>query len=77
MRIITIALFQIVMLLACSKGDDVPKIDDPHNVVVNGQKMTQRAFLEKYCVAKVDNETCGKVSHAMEQDATHGVVPRF
>jgi hypothetical protein len=55
----------------------VPKIDDPHNVVVDGQKMTQADFLQKYCISRAGNETCDKVKNAMDKDATKGVIPRF
>ncbi len=65
-KIIVLALLPIVLLTACS--DDVPKIDDPHNVVVDGQKMTQADFLQKYCISRAGNETCDKVKNAMDKD---------
>ena len=76
-----IALLTTVLLTACSKDetpkDEVPKVEDPHNIVIDGQKMTQANFLQKYCVGKVDNETCAIVGNAMGMDATEGEVPRF
>lgn len=67
-------------LAACS-SDDVPKVEDPHNVIVDGQKMTQADFLQKYCVGKELNETCAEVKNAMAIDSTRsktpGVIPRF
>lgn len=74
-KLFAVAPFLIALLAACSDG--VPKIDDPHNVIVDGQKMTQAAFLEKYCIGKGNNETCLKVDHAKRMDATKGAVPRF
>ncbi len=74
-KIFIITLLSMALLTACS--DEVPKVEDPHNVVVEGQKMTQAAFLQKYCVGKEFNETCAKVQNAMSKDATKGVVPRF
>ncbi len=74
-KIIVLALLPIVLLTACS--DDVPKVDDPHNVVVDGQKMTQANFLQRYCISRAGNETCDKVKNAMDKDATKGVIPRF
>ncbi len=74
-NIFIITLISTVLLTACSDG--IPKVEDPHNVVVDGQKMTQAAFLQKYCIGKEYNETCGQVQNAMSKDATKGVVPRF
>lgn len=51
-------------------GDDVPKVADPHNIVVDGQPMKQQAFLEKYCAGKKDDETCVAVARAMVADST-------
>lgn len=59
------------IVAGCAK-DDVPAVSDPHNIVVEGQKMKQMEFLNKYCQGKVDNETCLKVNQAMRQDATKG-----
>jgi hypothetical protein len=70
-----LALFPSLILAACGNG--VPKVSDPHNIVVDGQKMTQANFLQTYCVGKVGNETCDKVKNAMSRDATKGTVPRF
>lgn len=64
-----------LLITACNQG--VPEVNDPHNVVVNGKKMTQLEFLEKYCVATVADENCAKVSYAMRQDSVTGGVPRF
>ena len=64
-----------LILGAC--GDGVPKIDDPHNVVVDGQKMKQGDFLVKYCAGKSQNETCMKVLQAKHQDSITGVMPKW
>jgi hypothetical protein len=67
----------IIPLLAIGCGDPVPLIQDPHNVIVAGQPMTQQAFLEKYCAGKNQHETCNKVYRAMIADSTkskNGVV---
>jgi hypothetical protein len=67
-----------VMLSAC-EFDSVPHVQDPNNVVVNGKPMTQRAFIEKYCIGKPMNETCIKIQNA--RSAADGKsktgVPRF
>lgn len=66
-----IALIIPALLLAAC-GDDVPKVEDPHNIVVDGQPMTQAAFIEKYCAGKADNATCMTVLAAKRQDSTRG-----
>ncbi len=70
-----IAIIGVVCLSACDQG--VPKVEDPHNVVVGGIKMTQSEFLHKYCVEQVADPTCSKVKHAMRLDFTRRGVPRF
>jgi PBP1b-binding outer membrane lipoprotein LpoB len=66
-KILTVTLLTI-FLAACS--DDVPKVEDPHNVIVDGQKMMQADFLQKYCVGTELNETCARVKNAMAMDST-------
>ncbi len=61
-------LLGLAVLAGCS--DPVPKVDDPRNIVVDGQAMTQMAFVQKYCADKADHETCLKVRRAMVADAT-------
>lgn len=70
-----LAMIGIMCLSACDQG--VPKVNDPHNVTVNGEKMTQLAFLDRYCVEQVADPTCSKVRHAMRKDSSRGAVPRF
>lgn len=64
----------IFLLSAC--GDGVPKIENPHKVVVDGKNMTQANFLQTYCIGKVGNETCDKVKNAMSKDATKSALPK-
>lgn len=64
-----------VGLFGC--GDNVPKVN-PHNIVVDGIKLKQAEFLQKYCTGKIDHEMCLKVANALAQDATKGgTVSRF
>lgn len=67
-------LLVILGLMACSKG--VPNISDPHNIEVDGQKLTQKEFLEKYCTKEQGNATCIQVSNAMGLDAAKGGTPK-
>lgn len=62
-----------VMLVGC--GKPVPNVEDPHRIVVDGQPMTQVAFLDRYCQDKAAHPTCLEVSHAMLADVTHGPMP--
>lgn len=75
-KIFTVTIFTI-FLTACSDG--VPKVEDPHNVIVDGQKMKQADFLQKYCIGKELNETCANVKNAMAMDSTKSPsgIPRF
>lgn len=75
-KIIIITSLSIFFLTAC-KSDGVPNIENPHNIVVDGQKITQSDFLQKYCVGIRNNKTCEIVQNAMMMDATKGEVPRF
>ncbi|SEO49833.1 hypothetical protein SAMN05216404_12810 [Nitrosospira multiformis] len=55
-----------IFVLACER--EVPHVDDPNNIVVNGERMSQDAFLEKYCIGKEKNPTCSKVLDAATQN---------
>jgi hypothetical protein len=55
-------------VIGCS--DNVPSVQDPHNIIISGTPMTQQAFLEKYCAGKAQHETCSKVYRAMIADST-------
>ncbi|SEO52644.1 hypothetical protein SAMN05216404_1353 [Nitrosospira multiformis] len=55
-----------IFVLACER--EVPHVDDSNNIVVNGEKMSQDAFLEKYCIGKEKNPTCSKVLDAAAQN---------
>lgn len=72
-KLITAAML-LALLSACS--DQVPTIEDPHHPNVNGAAMTPNAFLEKYCVGKIDNATCAKVRTANSLDAAQPRLPK-
>ena len=77
MKKMILAGFAATLIVGCS--DPVPPVEDPKNIVVGGQPMTQRAFVDKYCTDKTDHETCVKVRRAMVAGATRSEtgVPRF
>ena len=64
-------------LVGCA--DKVPKVADPHNIIVDGKPMTQKDFLNTYCNELKDHPTCVAVAKAMVQDASKGksAPPRF
>ena len=76
MKHLNLAIFAVVFLLTACSQDDVPRVEDPHNIMMDGKKITQQEFLKKYCVAKPANETCAKVSNAMSLDSTKGQMPK-
>ncbi|SOD39907.1 hypothetical protein [Nitrosovibrio sp. Nv4] len=55
-----------IFVLACER--EVPQVDDPHNIVVNGKEMSQAAFLDKYCIRKENHPTCSEVLNAATQN---------
>jgi hypothetical protein len=69
MRIKILAFAAICLVAGCS-SKSIPDVPDPHNIVVDGNKMTQQLFVEKYCADQTDNETCVKVRRAMVGDST-------
>jgi hypothetical protein len=69
------AIVGALVLVGCD--DNVPAVDDPHNIVVNGKRITQAEFLEKYCAGKGSNETCMKVLQAARKDSTRGKMPKW
>jgi hypothetical protein len=52
-------LLPAIAALTCER--EVPHVDDPNNLVVNGEKMSPAAFLSKYCTEKTEHPTCSKV----------------
>lgn len=52
-------LLPVMIAGACDK--EVPQVDDPDNIIVNDEKMSAAAFLEKYCIEKEDDSNCSKV----------------
>jgi hypothetical protein len=70
--LVCVLLFGIA---GCS--NNVPEISDPHNIIVDGKKMTQAEFLEIYCQGQSGNTTCLKVLQAKHKDSTRGVMPTW
>ena len=68
-----LSVLPVVVLAAC--GDGVPKVDDPHKIVVDGNPISQKDFMNRYCTGKTNNQTCYAVSKALSQDATKGKLP--
>lgn len=70
----TLPLLGLLPLLLAGCG--IPRVDDPHRIVVDGQPMTQVAFLQRYCQGEDLHPTCSKVAQAMLQDATRGKMAK-
>ena len=51
-----------IFVLACER--EVPHVDEPDNIVVNGKKMSQDTFLNEYCIGKEIDPTCSRVLDA-------------
>lgn len=58
------ALWLLPAVIACACDNGVPQVDDPNNIVINGEKMSAPAFLEKYCIGKEADSSCSKVLEA-------------
>lgn len=72
-----LALLAVAAILAAC-GDKVPDIQDPKNPVVNGKAMTQREFLDTYCLG--DNKTapsCTRIMVDRRQSVTDGPMPKW
>ena len=75
-NIITACIALACTVVACTEKDTVPKVADAHAPVVDGQKMTSKDFLNKYCSGKTSSSTCEEVKNAMAKDATKGALPK-
>ena len=51
-----------IFVLACER--EMPHVDDPDNIVVDGEEMSQTDFISKYCIGKENGLTCSKVLDA-------------
>ena len=63
-------LFPAMVVFACDR--EVPNVGDPNNIIVNGEKMSQTDFLNKYCIEKEDDPICSEVLDA----ATINIIDR-
>ena len=72
-KLMLISALPLLLLAACR--NDVPKVDDPHKIVVDGSPISQKDFMNRYCTGKTNNQTCYAVSKALLQDATKGKLP--
>ncbi|KXB17467.1 hypothetical protein [Xylella fastidiosa] len=64
-----------VLLSACNDG--VPKVTDPnHPLDAEGKPISGFEFLKKYCVGKITNEDCIKVSEADKMNSGRGPMPK-
>lgn len=68
-----IMCYALFALAGC--GDDVPKVQNPHNIVIDGKKLTHAEYLDKFCVGKANNGTCLSVLQAKKKDSTRGEMP--
>lgn len=70
------AIAVAAVLAAC--GSKVPDIEDPKNPVVNGKAMTQREFLDTYCVGEDRRErSCALILDDRHKNATRGEMPKW
>ena len=76
MKNFKLAVFLAFFILTACSQDEVPSVEDPHHIMMDGNKITQQEFLKKYCVSKPENETCAKVRNAMSLDSTKGQMPK-
>lgn len=64
-------LLVLIGIAACSDSG-VPHVEDYRNIVVDGQPITHRAFLKKYCPEGIIDQTCDKVR---KLSSTRGEMP--
>ncbi len=57
-------------------SDGVPKID-PNNIIVDGEKMTESDFIQKYCLGKRENKTCWEVLQVSRKKSRNGKMPNW
>lgn len=55
-----------IFVLACER--EMPHVDDPDHIVVDGEEMSHTEFINKYCVGKEKGLTCSKVLDAAAKD---------
>jgi hypothetical protein len=70
----SLSLLFALLLSGC--GNPVPEVKDPRRIVVDGQPMTAKVFLDRYCEGQMVHPSCVAVRTAMVQDATHGAMPK-
>jgi hypothetical protein len=62
-------------IFVSTREREMPHIDDPDNLVVDGEEMSQTDFINKYCIGKEKVLTCSRVLDAAAKnfiDRTRG-----
>lgn len=73
---IALSLLVAVFLAGCN-NDGVPEVKDFHHPTdADGNPMKASDFLQKYCVAKIGNETCERVRITAGMDSSKGPMPK-
>jgi hypothetical protein len=63
------AFFVLGLVTGCDDKDTVPKVDDVSNIVVGGEHLTPRQFLDKFCIKRTDHPTCAAVALQSQKDS--------
>lgn len=67
-----------LLLTACNQPqeqDDIPAVDDPHNIIIDGKLVKPMEFNDRYCRAKPEHKSCLAVQKAIHYDSLHGKMP--
>ncbi len=65
MKITTVVLAALATLLAACGKTEVPYVEDPHKIVIDGKAYSREAFLKEFCQDRMDNSNCAKVNRAL------------
>ena len=57
------------LIAGCDEKDPVPAIGDVTNILVNGEHLTPRQFMDKYCIKRTDHPTCAAVALQSQKDS--------
>lgn len=57
------------LVTGCGEKDPVPAVADVANIVVDGEHMTPRQFIDKFCIKRTDHPTCAAVALQSQKDS--------
>lgn len=75
-KLFLLAVSGLLIILSCSKKNEIPEITNPDNPIVDGQAISPKDFYDKYCKLTPTHETCIAIEIAIRKSDTKKSLSR-